>query len=120
MSRFVVLLRDDPSGFASLSPEQMQAIIEKYMAWTEGLRATGALVLGEKLMDGEGRVTRGQVGAPVISDGPYAEAREIVGGLYIITAPSYEAALALLADCPHLMFGSIEVRQIQDLGDGQA
>jgi hypothetical protein len=120
MSRFVVLLRDDPSGFASLSPEEMQAVIEKYIAWSERLRSSGRLVLGEKLVDGAGRVTRGAVGAPVVSDGPYAESREIVGGLYIINAASYAEAEALLADCPHLMFGSIEIREIQDLGDAQS
>lgn len=120
MSRFVVLLRDEPSGFASLSPEQMQAVIEKYIAWGDRLRSSGRLVLGEKLVDGTGRVARGSVGSPVVSDGPFAESREIVGGLYIVNAASYEEAVQLLSDCPHLMFGSIEIREIQDLGDEQS
>lgn len=52
MSRFfvllrLVLLRDDPSGFASLSPAEMQAIIEKYIAWGARLRASGHMVMGE-------------------------------------------------------------------------
>ncbi len=87
MSRFLVLLRlvllrDDPSGFASLSPAEMQAIIEKYIAWGARLRASGHMVMGEKLVDGSGRVARGA--AAVVSDGPYAEAREIVGGAYVL------------------------------------
>jgi hypothetical protein len=113
MSRFLVLLRDEPSGFASLSPAEMQAIIEKYIAWGARLRASGHLVLGEKLVDGSGRVARGA--GPVVSDGPYAEAREIVGGAYILQADSYDQAVAIMSDSPHLAFGSIEIREIEEL-----
>lgn len=113
MSRFLVLLRDEPSGFASLSPEEMQAAIEKYVAWGERIRASGHLVLGEKLADGSGRVVRGTT--PIVSDGPYAEAREIVGGAYILDAPDYDTAVRCMSDSPHLAFGSIEIRQIEEL-----
>jgi hypothetical protein len=113
MSRFLVLLRDDPSGFAGLSPAEMQAIIEKYIAWGARLQASGHLLMGGKLVDGAGRVMRGAT--PVISDGPFVETREIVGGAYLLQARDYDEATALLADSPHLAFGSIEVRQIDDV-----
>lgn len=113
MSRFLVLLRDDPSGFASLGPAQMQAAIEKYIAWGERLRASGHLLLGEKLVDGSGRVTRGT--AATVTDGPYAESREVVGGVYIIQAASYDEVVRFMSDSPHLAFGSIEIRQIEEL-----
>lgn len=113
MSRFLVLLRDDPSGFASLSPAQMQAIIEKYIAWGARLRASGHMVLGEKLIDGSGKVARGA--AAVVSDGPYAEAREIVGGVYVLQAKDYDEAVSIMSDSPHLAFGSIEIREIEEL-----
>ncbi len=114
MSRFLVLLRDEPSGFASLSAAEMQAVIEKYIAWSERLRQQGHLIMGEKLVDGTGRVLRGV--SPVSSDGPFAESREIVGGVYILQAHDYEQARQLLSDSPHLRFGSIEIRQIEELG----
>ena len=113
MSRFLVLLRDEPSGFASLSPAEMQAAIEKYIAWGERIRASGHMVLGEKLTDGSGRVVRDP--SAIVSDGPYAEAREIVGGVYILEAPDYDTAVRYMSDSPHLAFGSIEVRQIEEL-----
>lgn len=113
MSRFLVLLRDDPSGFASLSPADMQAIIEKYIAWGARLRASGHLLMGEKLIDGAGKVIRGTT--PVVSDGPYAEAREIIGGAYVIQATSYDEVVSFLSDSPHLAFGSIEIREIEEL-----
>ncbi len=113
MSRFLVLLRDEPSGFASLGPAEMQAVIEKYIAWGDALRASGHLVMGEKLVDGTGRVVRGA--GPVVTDGPYAESRELVGGVYVLQAADYAEAVRIMSDSPHLAFGSIEVREIEDL-----
>jgi hypothetical protein len=113
MSRFLVLLRDDPSGFASLSPAEMQTIIEKYIAWGARLRASGHMLMGEKLVDGSGKVARGA--APVVSDGPYAEGREIVGGAYVLQAANYDEAVSIMSDSPHLAFGSIEIREIEEL-----
>lgn len=113
MSRFLVLLRDEPSGFASLSPAEMQAIIEKYIAWGTRLRESGNLLLGEKLIDGSGRVVRGA--SAMASDGPYAESREIVGGAYILKADNYDQAVKFMSDSPHLAFGSVEIREIHEL-----
>jgi hypothetical protein len=68
---------------------------------------------GHKLTDGEGRVLRGAVGSPKVTDGPYAEAREVIGGLFIVDAASYEEVVELSKDCPHLDFGTIEIREVQ-------
>jgi hypothetical protein len=91
----------------------MQAVIEKYMAWGQRLRASGHLVMGEKLVNGTGRVARGI--APVVTDGPYAESRELVGGVYVLQAADYAEAVHIMSDSPHLAFGSIEVREIENL-----
>jgi hypothetical protein len=115
MSRFLLLLRDDPSVFASLSPDQMQAIIQRYIAWGQALRAGGRLISSDKLKDGEGRVVRRTDQKPLATDGPFAESRELVGGFYLIEAHDYDDAMRIVADCPHLEFGSIEIRQIHAL-----
>ena len=115
MSRFLVLLRDDPSGFASLSPAEMHTIIEKYIAWGARLRASGHMLMGEKLVDGTGKVARGA--SPVVSEGPYAEAREIVGGAYVLQARDFDGAVSIMCDSPHLAFGSIEIREIEELAE---
>lgn len=115
MSRFLLLLRDDPSVFATLSPEEMQAIVRKYMVWGDRLRSEGRLVTSDKLRDGEGRVVKGAPAGPVATDGPFVEAKEVVGGFYIIQAKDYAEAIQLVADAPHLAFGSIELRQIEEL-----
>ena len=66
-----------------------------------------------KLTDGAGRVLRGAVGTPKVTDGPYAEAREVIGGPFIVEAANYEEVVDLSRDCPHLDFGTIEIREVQ-------
>ena len=51
-------------------------------------------------------------GTTKVTDGPYAEAREVIGGLFIIEANSYDEIVELSKDCPHLDFGSIEIREV--------
>jgi hypothetical protein len=55
---------------------------------------------------------RGAAGQTRITDGPYAEAREVIGGLFIVEAQSYDEVVELSKDCPHLDFGAIEIREV--------
>jgi hypothetical protein len=90
----------------------MQAIIERYKAWSAALAAKGHLLGGDKLQDGTGRVLRNSKAQVTVTDGPYAETKEIIGGFFRIEADSYEQAVELARDCPHLAFGPVEIRQI--------
>lgn len=119
MPKYMILLHDSPEAFANVSAEQMQRVIEKYMAWGERLRAAGAMLGGEKLTDEPGRVMRGKPGAIRVTDGPYSEAKEVLGGFYIIQAKNYEGAVQLARDCPQFEFGgTIEVREIDAMDQG--
>lgn len=110
MPKFVLFLRDDGRwNPQAMSPEEMQSIIKRYSQW----RAKVAPALGHKLHDGEGRTMRRDGGGLKVSDGPYAETREVLGGLFVIEAADYAAAVEIAKDCPHLDFGTIEIRQIQ-------
>lgn len=112
MPKFVLLLHEstiDPN----ISPDEMQAIIQRYVAWRGKVQANGRFVEGHKLHDGQGRVMRGGSSGMKVTDGPYAEAREVIGGLFIIEAATYEEAVELCKDCPHLDFGAIEIREVQ-------
>ena len=110
MPKFVLFLRDDGRwNPQAMSPGEMQAIIKRYSEW----RAKTTPALGHKLHDGQGRVMRKNDGALKVSDGPFAEAREVMGGLFVIEADSYDEAIEIAKDCPHLDFGTIEIRQIQ-------
>jgi hypothetical protein len=111
MAKFVLLLRDSGSFPGDMSPQEIQAVFQRYQAWSEKLGRN----MGEKLRDGEGRVVVRSGKKTSITDGPYVESKEVLGGLYIIEATSYEDAVRKCQDSPHLDFGSIEVRQIEEM-----
>jgi hypothetical protein len=119
MPKYMILLHDSPDALANVSPEQMQGVLQKFMAWTEKLQASGAMLAGEKLADEPGKVMRGKPGAIRVTDGPYSEAKEVMGGYYIVKADSYDKAIEIARGCPQFEFGgAVEVRQIDDFGQG--
>jgi hypothetical protein len=113
MAQFTLILRDDGTRFANLSPAELQAIVARYQAWAASLAAAGKLAGSHKLRDGVGRTMRRTGGKVVVMDGPFAEGKEILGGLFVIEAASYDEAVAIANGCPHLDFGSVEVREIE-------
>ena len=113
MAKFMLLLYDNPANWQNISPEEMQQAIGKYMAWGQRLRTKGILVGSDKLQDNEGRVLRKSAGNIRVSDGPYAEAKEVFGGYFALEVPDYDTAVAECNDCPHLDYdGTIEIRQV--------
>jgi hypothetical protein len=113
MAQYALMLYDDPSTWADLSPEDMQKAIEKYIAWGKKLRDKGIYVGSTKLTDSGGRVMRGRSGQTRVTDGPFSEGKEVLGGFYLIDVASYEKAEEVSRDCPHLEYGgTIEVREV--------
>jgi hypothetical protein len=113
MPKFVLLLRDSGRFDPNMSAAEMQAIVERYVAWRAKVQKNGSSIMGHKLHDKQGRVLNGNGGGLKVTDGPYAEAREVMGGLFVIEAASYDEVVELSKDCPHLEFGSIEIREVQ-------
>jgi len=114
MPQYVLVLRDSGT-YPGMSPEEMQKIFERYRAWSGPLRAKGKITGGQKLRDGQGRVIKRNGSKAPVTDGPFAEAKEVIGGFFIVDAKSYDEALSLANGCPHLDFGSIEVREIEPM-----
>jgi hypothetical protein len=111
MKKFVLLIRGEDQ-FAQLSPAEMQATVQKYSLWAKRLRDENRLVDAEGL-DRTGRVLTSEGG--VVTDGPFPETRELVGGYYIYTAESMDEAVAIGRDCPALGYGAaIEIRPVVD------
>jgi hypothetical protein len=105
----MLMLRD--TGFpTNISAEEIQAIVERYGSWMARVRATG-----QKLYDHEGKVVVRKDGGVAVTDGPYVESKEVIGGYFVVEAEDYDAAAKLLEDCPHLDFGSIEIRRIEPM-----
>jgi hypothetical protein len=83
--------------------------------WGNQARQAGFLLGSNKLVDDAGKVLRGQ---KAVTDGPYSETKEVLGGYYLIEAASYEEAVRRSKDHPHLEHGgTIEVRQVEPLPD---
>jgi hypothetical protein len=111
MPQYMLLLYDDPSGWAKLSPEEMQKALEKYMAWGQKAFIKGTMRLAEDV----GKVIRSSKGQPRATDGPYSETKEVLGGYYLIEAANYDEAVQRSLDHPHLEYGgTIEVRKTFD------
>ena len=113
MPSFMLLLHQSPSKFQNLSPEDIQQIIGKYKAWREELVRTNKMRGGEKLGNDGGRRLRIQGDQVSVTDGPYSEAAEVLGGYFTIEAKDYDEAVAIARTCPHLTGSQwIEVRQV--------
>jgi hypothetical protein len=113
MSHFMLMLydsQDAKQAFATMSPDDMQKALEKYMAW----RKAPFCVDGKRLADDHGKVVRSTTaGKATATDGPYSESKEILGGYYTIEAANYDEALKLTLGHPHLEHGgTIELRQV--------
>ena len=109
MPQFLLLIHDDPARWNSVGPEEMQQAMEKYRAWTQKPFKKDA----KRLSDDPGRVIRSNGGKPRVTDGPYSETKEVLGGYYTIEAANYDEAVKLAMDHPHLEHGgTIEVRQV--------
>ncbi|HXG47877.1 MAG TPA: YciI family protein [Methylomirabilota bacterium] len=97
--------------YQGLSPEQMQQVADRWMAWFQGLKADGRVVAGNPL-EREGRVVSGRNGG-VVSDGPFVEAKETIGGYFLLQVASMDEAVAIAQQCPGLPYGiRVEVRPI--------
>ena len=118
MTQYLLILRSDVTkDYSQFSPEDMQRLIEEFGAWGERLESEGHLLGGHKLTDQGGKVMQPGDDGVSVKDGPYVETKEVVGGYYVIKADSYDHAVELCAEHPNFQFGSIEVRELDFLGD---
>jgi hypothetical protein len=110
----MLLLHQGPGNMADLPREKMMEVVKRYYTWSTTMREKGKLVGGEKLAAGGVRHIKVKDGKPVASDGPYAEAKDVIGGYFVIEAKDDAEADALARDCPHLWNATnwVELRPI--------
>ena len=110
MKEFLMIFRNDFKSAPSASPEQMQAIMKSWMDWIGNIAAQNKLVNAGNSLHGGGKIVKP---GNVITDGPYVEIKEAVGGYTIVKAASLEEATALADGCPILASGgNVEVREL--------
>ena len=111
-SEFMLLLHQPHGGGPGPTQEQLKQIMGRFNEWMSGMRAKG-LVVGTNGLDVTGAVLRGPRGASM-TDGPYSETKEIVGGYVVIKAANLNEAIELARDCPGLDYRmAVEVRPIK-------
>lgn len=111
MKDFMFIFRGtDPSDS---SPEEMQSQMQKWMEWVDRLKAKNLYTAGEPLTPA-GKVVKGT--QPIVTEGPFAESKEVIGGFFLVRADSLEEASELAKDCPDLpLGGSVEVREVMKM-----
>ena len=96
-----------------LSPSELQAHVEKWYRWSDELARQGRVRNNGTALDNPGATVRGH--ERVVTDGPYAESKDLVTGSLIVEAASLEDAVDVARTCPAYEFGgSVEVRPVQD------
>jgi hypothetical protein len=111
--RFLFLIHGDTDAEAALSADERRAIVGEHIAYASMLRERSVHVLGEAL-DGEAAVVRpGE--SPLVTDGPFAETKEGVGGFYVVECASREDAIELAGHVPQSPGVAVEVLTIANV-----
>ena len=111
--KYMLLIYDDERAWAKLSEEQQQAIYKEYRQFGEQIKASGQYVTGSQLHPTSAASSvRVRDGKRLVTDGPFAETREQLGGYYLVNAANLDEALALAARIPSARVGTIEVRPL--------
>ena len=113
--KYAMLNYLDEKKLAAMTQEDMHQTWGAYQAYTKALTEAGALVIAEGLRGSEAASTvRVLDGERIVQDGPYADAKEQLGGIFIIEVPDLDAALEWAARSPATAIGVVEVRPLWD------
>lgn len=110
-ARYMLIFRGGAVSRDDVSPSVLQAHVEKWYRWSDELARQGRRNVGTALENG-GKSVGGH--ERIVTDGPYAESKDLVTGALIIDAASLEDAVEVALQCPTYEFGgSVEVRPVQ-------
>ena len=113
--RYLLLIYGDEAAGADATPQDMEAMMGAYMAYGEAITAEGIMRGGDALQPSTSATTlRVRDGETLLSDGPFAETREQLGGFYMVECDSLDQAIDAAKRIPGALTGSIEVRPIME------
>jgi hypothetical protein len=114
--KFVLLLNGSETEWDALGEDAQQAAMGDYYSVTEAMKEAGQYLGGEALTpSATARTLRIRDGRRMVTDGPFIESKEILGGYYLVECDSIEQALDWAAQLPDAKIGSIEVRELLDV-----
>lgn len=113
--RYLLLIYGDEDAYASATEDDMNATMAEYMAFGEAVTAEGILRGGDALQpSGTATTVRVRDGETLLSDGPFAETHEQLGGFYMVDCDSLDQAIAAAERIPGARTGSVEVRPVME------
>ncbi len=114
MKQYLLVFRNEKNDGPPPSPEQMQATVQQWQSWISGVAKDGGFV-GTNRLQSEGRTIRPD---NIITDGPYVEAKEMIGGYLLVNAASLDEATAIAKGCPGLLYGgNVEIRSVMSINE---
>jgi hypothetical protein len=116
MTRYMILIYEDEASYASASPEVLGEVMQAHNDFAAQVEQHGAKILGGEALQSTGTATSVRGGSEV-TDGPFVETKEVLGGFYLIEAPDLDTALAVGKLCP-ARFGGVEVRPVMTFDGG--
>jgi hypothetical protein len=113
---YLLLIYNDETGWQNLPADERGKIVEEYFAFTNELRERGAYIGGNPLQPTSAATTvRVRDAESLVTDGPFAETKEQLGGYYLVEADTLDEALEYAAKIPGARYGSIEVRPVMPI-----
>lgn len=113
--RFLFLIHGDAEAEAALSPDERRAVVEQHLAYGALLRERGAFVASEALAGPESAAVVRPGSNPLVTDGPFAETKEAIGGFYLVECASRDEALRLAAQVPRSPGVAVEVLTVVEV-----
>jgi hypothetical protein len=113
MAQYMLLVYTDDNETPDPASPEAQAAFPRWAAVTQAMKDAGVWVAGDPLQPVATATTvRERGGERLITDGPFAETRELLGGYYLLDVPDLDAALEWAAQLPNVTYGSVEVRPV--------
>ncbi len=118
--RYMLLIYGDEKAGMDMNEEESNAVMGEWFAYTEELRGAGASTAGDALQPTSTAttVTRGDDGGALVTDGPFAETREQLGGYYLLDVKDLDEAIEWARKCPGSKSGKIELRPVMEFDRG--
>jgi hypothetical protein len=110
---YMLLVVEKVGDRAARSESEGRILYDRMLSFSEDLKRRGVLTMSQSLRTDAAAVrvtTRGE--KPIVHDGPFAEAREMIGGIFLLTCETREQAIGIARECPAAEWSTIEVREL--------
>ena len=110
---YMLLVVEKSGDRATRSESELRVLYDRMLSFSEDLERRGLLTMGQSLRtDAVAARVTARGAKPIVHDGPFAEAREMIGGFFLLTCETRDQAIEIARECPAAEWGTIEVREL--------